>query len=170
MGYESLIRSIPDFPQPGVLFRDITPLIADPAAFSWAVDSMASPFGNPGVDVVVAIEARGYIFGAPLAQRLNVPFVPVRKIGKLPFTTYQVEYALEYGTATVEMHQDGVQEGQRVLLIDDLLATGGTLRAAEDLVRKAGAEIVGASVLIELLGLKGRERLGSYPIVSLMTF
>lgn len=170
MGYESLIRAVPDFPEPGVLFRDITPLLADPAAFAWAVESMAKPFEGSNVGAVVAIEARGYIFGAPLAQRLGVAFVPVRKVGKLPFTTYQVEYALEYGIATVEIHQDGVHSGQGVLLVDDVLATGGTLRAAEDLVKKANAEVIGATLLLELPDFKGRDRLGSYPVISLMTF
>ena len=168
--YENLIRAIPDFPEPGILFRDITPLLADPDAFAWAVEFMSKPFEGSNVEAVVAIEARGYIFGAPVAQRLGVAFVPVRKVGKLPFTTHQVEYALEYGTATVEIHQDGVHSGQGVLLVDDLLATGGTLRAAEDLVKKAGAEVIGATLLIELTELKGRAKLGSYPIVSLMTF
>jgi adenine phosphoribosyltransferase len=167
--YESLIRAIPDFPQKGILFRDITPLLADPEAFQWAVSSMAQPFESQ-VDAIVAVEARGYIFGAPIAQRLDAAFVPVRKVGKLPYSTFKVDYALEYGIATVEIHQDGVRRGQRVLLVDDLLATGGTLCAAAELVEKAGGLVVGVSVLIELEALKGRQKLSHYPVHTVMKF
>ena len=164
------IRDIPDFPEKGVIFKDITPLLGDGHAFQGAVDGLAEPFRGRGIDAVVAIEARGYILGAPVAAQLGVGFVPVRKIGKLPWHTYRVEYSLEYGSAIVEMHRDGLQPGQRVLIIDDVLATGGTLAASAKLVQHAGASVVGMAVLIELDFLKGREALKGHEIHALVHF
>lgn len=163
------IRDIPDHPRPGVLFRDITPLLRDPAAFSAAIEALAEPwFGE--IDAVAGVEARGFVFGAPVAQRLGVGFVPVRKPGKLPWSTTSVEYALEYGTDSVEIHTDAVSAGERVLLVDDVLATGGTAGAAQVLLSGAGAAVVGASFLIELVGLAGRDRLGDLPVRSVVTY
>lgn len=163
------IRDIPDFPEKGVLFKDITPLLGDAEAFDSAVDGMADPYHNRGIGAVVAIEARGYILGAPIAVHLGTGFVPIRKIGKLPWHTYKVEYSLEYGSATVEMHQDGLLNGQRVLLVDDVLATGGTLAAAARLVEQSGAHVAGMAVLLELTALGGRERLKGYTITALLS-
>ena len=167
--YRHLIREIPDFPEQGILFRDITPLLLDPQAFAWAIDGMTRAVESLSIDVIVAVEARGYLFGAPMAHALGLALAPVRKVGKLPYRTLGVEYALEYGSTTVEIHEDGIRPGQRALLVDDLLATGGTLRAAQDLVAKAGGESVGAVVLIELVDLSGRERLGDYPVHALIS-
>ena len=154
-----LIHDVPDFPKDGVLFKDITPLLADPGALALAVELMANPFRGAGVELVVGAESRGFIFGTAVAQALSAGFVPVRKPGKLPRTTHQVEYGLEYGTDTVEIHTDAIRPGQRVLMVDDLLATGGTLRACCDLVEKIEGDIVGITVLIELMFLNGREKL-----------
>lgn len=162
------IRDVPDFPQAGVLFRDITPLLADPEAFRLAVDGMAAPFG--GIDHVVAIESRGFILGAPVAYRLGAGLVLVRKSGKLPAATLREDYGLEYGTNTVEIHEDAIRAGERVVIVDDVLATGGTVRAAANLVERLGATVVGVSLLIELSFLGGRERLGSYAVSSLITY
>ena len=159
MDLQAYIRDIPDFPEPGIIFKDITPLLQDVAAFRAAVDAMAEPFRGAAIDAVVAIEARGYILGAPLAFALGVGFVPVRKIGKLPFHTYRVEYELEYGTGTLEVHQDALVSGQRALIVDDVLATGGTLEATVKLVGATGASVVGATLLGELPALGGRARL-----------
>jgi len=163
------IRDIPDFPQPGILFRDITPLLADPVAFKTAVDLMTAPY-RAAVDLVVAIESRGFIFGAPLAYALGVGLVPVRKLGKLPGKTIQEAYALEYGSHSLEIHQDAVQPGQRVLLVDDLLATGGTVRAAANLVEELDGEIAGICVLAELADLRGRDVLAEYEVTSLVVY
>ncbi len=163
------IRDFPDFPQPGILFRDITPLLADPIAFKTAVDLMAAPY-RAAVDLVVAIESRGFIFGAPLAYALGVGLVPVRKLGKLPGKTIQEAYALEYGSHSLEIHQDAVQPGQRVLLVDDLLATGGTVRAAANLVEDLDGEIAGICVLAELAELRGRDVLTEYQVTSLVVY
>ena len=168
-GYQHLIREIPDFPIQGILYRDITPLLLDPDAFAWAIDGMTGLIADIAVDTVVAIEARGYLFGAPIARALGAALVPVRKAGKLPYRTHSVEYDLEYGSATLEIHQDAIQPGQRVLLVDDLLATSGSLKAVEDLVTKAGGQVVAAVVLIELADLDGRTSLGSYPIHALIS-
>jgi adenine phosphoribosyltransferase len=162
------VRDIPDFPTPGILFRDITPLLADPAAFRAAVDAMAAPF--QGVATVVAIESRGFILGAPVAYHLNAGLVPVRKVGRLPFETEREEYALEYGANTVEIHRDAVAPGERVLIVDDLLATGGTVRAALNLVERLGAAVVGISVLAELSFLNDREQVKGYDIRSLIVY
>ncbi len=163
------IRDIPDFPQPGILFRDITPLLADPVAFKTAVELMAAPY-RAAIDLVVAIESRGVIFGAPLAYALGVGLVPVRKLGKLPSETIQEAYVLEYGSHSLEIHRDAVQPGQRVLLVDDLLATGGTVRAAANLVEDLEGEIAGISVLAELAELRGRDVLTKYQVTSLVVY
>lgn len=165
----SRIRDIPDFPQPGILFRDITPLLADGPLFHQLIDALQRHYQGQ-IDAVVAIESRGFIFGAPLAYALGVGCVPVRKAGKLPFRTHAAAYALEYGEATLEIHVDAIGPGQRVLLVDDLLATGGTVRAAADLIEQLGAEIGGVFVLAELLALGGRERLGMYDVRSLIEY
>lgn len=162
------IHNIPDFPEKGVLFRDITPLLADPATFQGAIEALAGPFNGKGVDAVVAIEARGYILGAPIAARLGAGFVPVRKEGKLPRHTYRVEYALEYGSAVMEIHQDGLLRGHRVLIVDDVLATGGTLAATLQLVEQSQAEVAGVAVLLEIQGLNGREKLPGRDVFSLL--
>jgi adenine phosphoribosyltransferase len=162
------IRDVPDFPQPGVLFRDITPLLADPRAFKIAIDGMAAPFS--GIDHIVAIESRGFILGAPVAYSLGAGLVLVRKAGKLPSETLREEYALEYGTNTVEIHSDAIRSGERVLIVDDVLATGGTVRAAANLVERLGANVVGISLLIELMFLAGREKLTEYEIHSLLQY
>jgi adenine phosphoribosyltransferase len=163
------IRDVPDFPKPGILFRDITPLLADGPLFRRLIDALAGHYRGH-VDAVVAIESRGFIFGAPLAYALGVGVVPVRKAGKLPYRTHAAAYALEYGEATLEIHVDAVAPGQRVLLVDDLLATGGTVRAAADLVERIGGNIAGVFVLAELDALDGRARLGEYDVRSLVRY
>jgi adenine phosphoribosyltransferase len=165
---QARIRSIPDFPKAGILFRDITPLLADGAAFKAAVDAMSAPFER--IDQVVSIESRGFIFGAPIAYTLGAGLVPVRKVGRLPGSTLQEEYELEYGVNTVEIHSDAVKAGQRVIIVDDLLATGGTIRAAVNLVERLDAELVGISVLVELRDLKGREKLAGQDVRSLIVY
>lgn len=169
MDLYSLIRDIPDFPQKGIIYKDITPLLKNSTGFAEAVAAMAAPFANERIDAVVAVEARGYILGAPLALRLNAGFVPVRKLGKLPFDTHKVEYLLEYGSDTIEIHQDGLEAGHRVLIVDDILATGGTLEATVELVQGTGAEIAGMALLAELVGLGGRARLLGYRIETVLT-
>ncbi len=164
------IRAIPDFPKPGILFRDITPLLACPEALRQAVDQMSAPFCDKGVDVVAAAEARGFIFAAPIALELGVGFVPVRKRGKLPFDTHAFHYELEYGTDSLEVHIDGLQRGQNVLVVDDLLATGGTVGACCQLVEKAGAKIVGCAFLIELVSLDGAKRLAGHDVFSILKY
>ena len=154
------IRAIPDFPQPGVMFRDVTPLLADAAAFARCIDALAEPWQSSGVQAVCGIEARGFIFGAALAQKLHAGFVPLRKPGKLPPPVVIVDYQLEYGTDRLEAQRDALEAGRRVLIVDDVLATGGTLAAAQTLVRRLGGELVGASVVIELDALHGRARCG----------
>lgn len=164
------IRNVPDFPKPGILFRDITPLLASPIALRTAVHRMADRFREEQVDVIVAAEARGFIFASPLALELNVGFVPIRKPGKLPFETHAFHYELEYGTDSLEMHVDGIQAGQRVLVVDDLLATGGTIDACCRLVEKNGAQVVACAFLIELRALKGRERIAPHEVFRLIEF
>lgn len=156
--FPALIRDVPDFPQPGIRFKDITPLLADPAGFSWVVETMAEPWRDQRVDCVAGIEARGFILGAALAPALGAGFVPVRKPGKLPARVLAQEYALEYGSDRLEIHVDAIRPGTRVLLVDDVLATGGTLLAARALLERAGAALVGATVLVELEALGGRAR------------
>jgi adenine phosphoribosyltransferase len=162
------IRDVPDFPQDGIMFRDITPLLSDAALFRRTVDAMAAPFDN--IDQVIIIESRGFIFGTPIAYSIDAGVVPVRKPGKLPADTFQEAYALEYGTNTLEMHQDALRAGDRVLIVDDLLATGGTVKATINLVNRIGAEIAGISVLAELADLHGRDVIGEYPLHCLVTY
>ena len=156
---ENYIRDIPDWPKKGILFRDITPLLADAKAFVAAVDALARPFANADVQYVAAIEARGFIFGSAVAEKLSAGFIPIRKKGKLPYKTESVTYDLEYGTDTVEIHSDAIANGAKVLLLDDLLATGGTMAAAAALIKKCGGQIAGFAFLIELAELGGREKL-----------
>ena len=164
------IRDIPDWPKPGILFRDITPLLADPQALRAGVDAMCAPYRDAAVAYVAAVEARGFIFGTAVAARLNAGFVPIRKQGKLPFETVGVTYDLEYGTDTIEVHRDAVPAGAKVLMVDDLLATGGTMKAACDLAAKVKGEIVGITCLIELTDLGGRERLAPYDIHTVISY
>ena len=170
MDLASYIRDIPDFPKPGILFKDITPLLAEPPAFQHAIDLLAEHYRPEPVDAVAAAEARGFLFAAPLALHLKKPLVPLRKPGKLPFRTYSLKYDLEYGSAELHMHIDGVGQGARVLLVDDLLATGGTMQAGCQLVQKAGGVVAGCAFLLELLFLKGRERLDGCPVFSLIQY
>jgi adenine phosphoribosyltransferase len=170
MDLRAFIRDIPDFPEPGVIFRDITPLLQDHRAFQHTVDEMTRRFRGHAVDAVVAIEARGFILGAPVALGLQAAFVPVRKKGKLPSATIGVDYSLEYGKAQVEMHQDGLKPGARAIIVDDVLATGGTMAAARALVERAGGTVAGAVVLVELEFLKGRQRLKGLDVVSLLKY
>ncbi|GAB3730455.1 adenine phosphoribosyltransferase [Nocardiopsis nanhaiensis] len=163
------IRDIPDFPHEGILFKDITPLLNHPAALAAAVRGLTAPYLGGGVDHVVGLEARGFIFGAPVAMELGAGFVPARKAGKLPAETIDQAYDLEYGTATVEMHADAITPGSRVLVVDDVLATGGTGRAAVELVRKAGGTVVGFSVLLELSALQGREKMPDVELHTLLS-
>ncbi len=158
----SLILDVPDFPKPGVIFKDMTPLLAHPAALALAVELMANPYRGKGVELVVGAESRGFIFGTAIAQSLSAGFVPVRKPGKLPRAVRGMDYALEYGTDRLEMHADAIKKGQRILLVDDVLATGGTMRAKCDLSTEIGAEIMGVAVLMELTFLKGRDKLGEH--------
>ncbi|UCC86864.1 MAG: adenine phosphoribosyltransferase [Anaerolineales bacterium] len=170
MELASLIRDVPDYPIEGILFKDITTLIQNADAFQEVIDWMVELYADISVDCVVAIEARGYIFGAPLAYRLGAGFVPVRKPGKLPAKTISESYALEYGTNTLEMHEDAIKPGQQVLVIDDLLATGGSARAAVNLVERLGGEVAGVAFMIELDFLHGRDKLEGYAVQSLIHF
>jgi adenine phosphoribosyltransferase len=167
---KKFIREIPDFPKPGILFYDITTLLKDPVAFREVIDRMADAVKDDRIDLVVGMESRGFIFAAPLADRLGAGFVPVRKLGKLPADTLEVEYDLEYGTATLEIHRDAIQPGQRVLIVDDLLATGGTMAATLRLVEQCGGVVVGLAFLIELAFLHGRAKLKNYPVTSLIVY
>jgi len=164
------IREIPDFPKPGILFYDITTLLKDAGAFKESIDLMLEPFRDKQVDLIVGMESRGFIFSAPMAIDLSAGFVPVRKLGKLPAETASVEYALEYGTNTLEIHKDAIQPGQKVLIVDDLLATGGTVLGTIELVKTLKAEVVGLAFLVELNFLKGRERLGEYYTHSVVQY
>ncbi len=164
------IRDVPDFPKEGILFKDITPLLADPAAFRTAIDGLAEPFAGEKIDKVVGIESRGFFLGGPLALALGAGLVIVRKPGKLPWKTRSVSYELEYGRDTVEMHTDAVAEGERVLIVDDLIATGGTAGATVELVRSAGGEVVACTFLVELDFLEGRKRLEADRIHSLLHY
>jgi adenine phosphoribosyltransferase len=164
------IREVPDFPKPGILFYDITTLIREPAAFREAIDLMTEPYRDAEIEVVVGMESRGFIFSAPMALDLRAGFVPVRKLGKLPAETISVEYELEYGTNTLEVHRDAIGPGQRVLIVDDLLATGGTVLGTIDLVQQLKGEVVGLSFLVELAFLKGRDRLDGQRIHSVVSY
>ncbi len=166
----SLVREIPNFPKPGILFRDITPVLADPKAFHIVVDLLAEQFIGDHVDAIVGIESRGFIFGGALAARLNASFVPVRKPGKLPYRVDRVSYSLEYGENELEMHRDSLPEGTSVIIMDDLLATGGTSAAAAELVHRQGAYVAGYAFVIELEALNGRERLVPTPVYSLLKY
>jgi len=164
------IRDVADFPKPGILFKDITPLLSDPRAFNVCLDAMAEPYDGQRLDVIVGIEARGFIFGAALASRLRKAFVPARKPGKLPSATERVDYQLEYGSDAIEMHSDSIAPGARVLVVDDVLATGGTASATCELVRRLGGQVVGASFVIELTFLPGRERMRPIAVSSLVQY
>ncbi len=170
MNLKDYIRDIPDFPEPGILFRDITPLLRSADALSFAIDGLAEKYQDQALDIIVAIESRGFLFGAPLAYRMGKPLVPVRKQGKLPGDTLSTAYSLEYGSNTVEMHEGDVGPGDRVIIIDDLLATGGTLGAAARLVEESGGEVTGMGLLIELEALGGRNTLGAYDVFSLIQY
>jgi adenine phosphoribosyltransferase len=167
---KKFIRDVPDFPQPGILFRDISPLLAAPSAFVACIQQLADQFRDQNVDAIVAVEARGFIFAAPLALELGASFVPVRKPGKLPCATDKVEYELEYGTDTIEIHRDAIKPGQRVLVVDDLLATGGTVAACCQLLSKRGAEIVGCAFVVQLSALNGDKRLLPHSVFSLVQY
>ncbi len=162
------IRDIPDFPKPGILFKDITTLLKDGDSFKAAIDGLLERIGKRDIDVVVGMESRGFIFGAPIAYKLGVGFVPVRKLGKLPADVVTVEYDLEYGSATLEMHRDAIKPGAKVLIVDDLLATGGTVAGTIELVKQLQGEIAAVAFLIELTALKGRDKLHGYEVVTLI--
>ncbi|MBR6229118.1 MAG: adenine phosphoribosyltransferase [Eubacterium sp.] len=167
---EDYIRSIPDFPEEGIIFRDISTVLQDADGFKLAIDELLALLDDVEFDVVVGAESRGFIFGAPIAYELNKPFVLVRKKGKLPCDTIEQEYELEYGKATLEMHTDAIKKGQKVVIVDDLIATGGTIKAAIDLVEKLGGEVVKTVFLIELAGLNGREKLSDYNVEAVVTY
>jgi adenine phosphoribosyltransferase len=164
------IRHVPDFPKAGILFYDVTTLLRDAEGFKLAIDAIAAPYHGKGISLIVGIESRGFILGAAVADRIGAGFVPVRKIGKLPHTTVRVSYDLEYGTDSLEIHSDAVEPGQRVLIVDDLLATGGTARATVDLVRKLGGTVHGVAVLIELAELNGRGKLAGENVHAVLTY
>lgn len=165
-----LIRDIPDFPKPGIVFKDITPLLANASGLALAVELLVQPYRGRHVDVVVGAESRGFIFGTAVATALSVGFIPARKPGKLPSETRRYEYKLEYGADALEIHKDALRPDQNVLIVDDLLATGGTLATCCGLVRDAGANVTGVAVLIELAGLQGRKRLADYPVYSVIAY
>ncbi len=170
MDLKKYIRNIPDFPQKGILFRDITPLLANGEAFKFAVKELANHFRNKGIGKVAGVEARGFIIGAPVAAELGVGFIPIRKPGKLPFETVRKEYQLEYGMSILEVHKDAIKKGEKILMIDDLLATGGTAKAASELIESLGGEIAGWGFVIVLKSLKGEEKLKNYEVFSLIDF
>ncbi|MBV6621948.1 MAG: adenine phosphoribosyltransferase [Rivularia sp. (in: Bacteria)] len=172
MDLKSLIRDIPDFPKPGILFRDITTLLRDAQGLRYTIDLFTQKCIDAGMtaDFVVGMESRGFIFGAPLAYKLGAGFIPVRKKGKLPAEIHAIEYALEYGTDTLEVHQDALQQGSRVLIADDLIATGGTANATAELIQKIGCELVGFAFIIELQELQGRQKLPDVPIITLVEY
>lgn len=170
MNYKTLIREVPDFPKPGILFYDITPLLKDPHTFRKILDDLREKYQSANVTKVVGIESRGFIFGSPLAYHLNAGFVPVRKPGKLPADVYEVKYNLEYGSNSLAIHRDAIEVGERVLVVDDLLATGGTASATVRLIRQLGGEIASVVFLVELSFLSGREKLDGYEVFSLITY
>ncbi|MFQ3587846.1 MAG: adenine phosphoribosyltransferase [Fimbriimonadaceae bacterium] len=167
---ESMIRDVPDFPKPGIVFKDITPVLQHPAAFGEVIESLRDDARDKGADVVVGIESRGFVFGVPVALNLGLPFVPARKLGKLPYHRLTEEYALEYGTNSIEMHVDAIQPGQRAYVVDDLLATGGTAAAAGRLIERLNGTVVGFGFMIELTFLQGRSNLRGYPIHTLIAY
>jgi adenine phosphoribosyltransferase len=167
---KSRIRHVPDFPKPGILFYDVTTLLRDPQGFKLAIDSLAAPFHDKSIDLVVGIESRGFILGSAVADRIGAGFVPVRKLGKLPSKTIRASYALEYGTDSLEMHADGIESGQRVLIVDDLLATGGTARATVNLVRELGGSVEALAFLIELVALEGRKKLAGENVLAVLQY
>ena len=168
--FAALIRTVPDFPKPGIQFKDITPLLQNPAAFQAVIQEFADRFANLDIDCIAAIDARGFIFGGALACKMDKGFVPIRKRGKLPYDTVEVEYDLEYGTDAVAVHEDALAGGKRVLLIDDVIATGGTLAASVELIERIGGEVVAIGALVELAFLNGREKLGGHEIVALVEY
>jgi adenine phosphoribosyltransferase len=170
MDFTRFIRDIPDFPKPGILFKDITPLLADPEAFQASIEALADQYRPRGADVIAAVEARGFLFAAPLAVLLHKPLIPLRKPGKLPYRTINLEYELEYGTAELNMHIDAIKPQARVLLVDDVLATGGTMQAGCKLIEKAGAQVLSTAFLVELSFLGGREKLAGYEVFSLLKY
>lgn len=167
---KSKIRDIPDFPKKGIIFKDITTLLNDPSALAYSLDALTVPYQNELIHHVASIESRGFIFAVPMADRLNAGFVPIRKPGKLPYKTIEVSYDLEYGTDKIAIHMDAINPGDSIILVDDLLATGGTMKAAIELIEKLEGTILGISVLIELSFLKGRDVLGDYPIHSVLKY
>jgi adenine phosphoribosyltransferase len=167
---KAVIREIPDWPKKGILFYDVTTLLKDGAHFRAAIDAMIAPYRDQKIDIVAGVEARGFIFAPTVAYALGAGFVPVRKPGKLPAATYRASYELEYGTDSLEIHQDAVQPGQRVLIVDDLIATGGTARAVAQMIEKMGASVAGLSFLVELEFLHGREKLSGYDVTSLLKY
>jgi adenine phosphoribosyltransferase len=167
---KALIRDVPDFPQQGIVFKDITPLLADENAFSSVIDLIVVHYGRGNIDKVVGIEARGFILASPVAYHFSAGFVPVRKEGKLPWNSEREEYALEYGTAVLEIHKDAIRPGERVLIVDDVLATGGTALAAAKLVERLGGKVMGIACLIELAFLNGRDKVAGYDFLSLITY
>ena len=164
------IRHVPDFPKPGILFYDVTTLLRDPQGFTLAIDSLALPLAGRAIDLVVGVERRGFILGAAVADRIGAGFVPIRKVGKLPSETIRASYDLEYGSDSLEMHRDAIDAGQRILIVDDLLATGGTARAAVDLVKQLGGVVEGVSFLIELAELNGRSKLAGENVSAVLTY
>ena len=168
--FKKYIRDVPDWPKKGILFRDITPLLGNAGAFRAAVDAMAADFAGEGIQYVGAVEARGFIFGSAVAERINVGFVPIRKKGKLPFKTVSITYDLEYGTDTLEVHRDAITAGAKVLMVDDLLATGGTMAGACKLIEKIGGQVAGISFLVELTELGGIKKLAGYKVKSIIRY
>lgn len=167
---EKYVRSIPDFPEPGVIFRDVTSVLQDAEGLKLAIDSMQAALEGVDIDVIVGLESRGFIFGMPIAYNLNKPFIPVRKKGKLPCETVSMSYELEYGTAEIEIHKDAIKPGQKVVIIDDLIATGGTVEAAAKLIEQLGGEVVKIAFLMELAGLNGRKKLEGYDVTSVICY
>lgn len=170
MDLSQFIRNIPDFPKPGIQFKDITPLLANPQAFEEAIEAFVRHYAGRPIQALAAAEARGFLFAAPLALKMKLPLIPLRKPGKLPYHTHTFQYDLEYGSAELQVHIDGVTEGSGVLLVDDLLATGGTLKAGCQLIEKAGGKVAGCAVLVELTFLKGREKLQPHDVFSVIRF
>jgi adenine phosphoribosyltransferase len=170
MDLSKYIRDIPDFPKPGIIFKDITPLLADPAAFQHAIQQLCEHYQDQNIDAIAAAEARGFLFASPMALLLKRPLIPLRKPGKLPYRTYSLKYELEYGTAELQVHIDGVVSGHRVLLVDDLLATGGTMKAGCQLIEKAGGKVAGCAFLVELSFLHGRQHLQPHDVYSLIRY